>query len=589
MDRDASYLRAEEEEFDRLFTVLMLGNSYQHQNQPTTCSNTLPLEYHTHSDSIYPSAFNNSQYSTSGTQLCQRADSFPAYQADYFQISDCDLCEGGVAGNLDRIQFPDYYCDGNVYSGHSKWSSDHEDLELFKIPLRITEDLDNLRFDHSTDSGDLSTHCCQEDGGYFVDDQDLDGLLSKEQNTNYISTQDLTEDRRLYVKRSKSLDFLDNSHCVKDYSGNIYKSVTMDHMGLGDTIRMNTIKLANFRRSRDWASQEGNNNTEKSDIPPLLGVSSPRGDRNPPSGDSFHSHQRYVGIKGVTTTSSTDDNLGSRVPAAGWNRDKKPAKETGLVDNLLGFMRRTPKRDSKTKLKRYSWSPGFTSTSNNYLPVPNVLTNQTNQSTAHVKQTTRPMNLTAITPQLPLPDISVISEIPVAMNSRLSSGDGFIFTQDVRSSRKPSGNDNPAYNKVPSKRHSCSSEIMRAARSDTLERLKKDSLRYGLKNKLWESGDKLLLDLLDDLDDISAAGPDARRRKKARDLFADWLFSDGTPTTPQASEIAKHKRHNRYYFNDFLLQQGMLPIESSCVGAQHVSSGLELPLPPLENFSCEVS
>ena len=616
MDCDASFLRAEEEEFDRLFTVLMVGTTYQHQNQPEIYSNRTRhsdrlLSQTQHRDPLsaldYSRSYRVPDTYTSDLQDQQDRHQYPDCHLRYQPLTDCGIPEGcGVAGDLDTIQFPDYYSSDKVInsSGCSRFSSDDsddvtsEDLELFKIPLHITEDLDYLKFDHSTDSEDLSGHCCQEDGGCFVDDLDLDGILSREDDTVYYSTQDLTYRRDSFSKkRSKSFDLAEiNSYCDSEYSDNcgISKSVTMDHIGLGDTIRMNTIKLANFRKAREWTSTEGNNNGNKSssdEVPKAEVVPSnatPNAVEPPDSGVS--AHQRYLGIRGVTTTASTTEGSvdpGLRVPTAGWNRDKKPVKEPGIVDNLLGFMRRTPKRDSKTKLKRYSWSPGFTSNSFSPGPVPDSSPNQNKVSTK-TKQSTRPTNLAAVTPRPPLPNISVISEVPGAMNSRLSSGDGFIFTQDVRSSRRPTGSDNPAGDKVPSKRHSCSSEIMRAARSGTLERLKKDSLRYGLKNKLWESGDKLLLDLLDDLDDISAAGPDARRRRKARDLFADWLFSDGassTPTTPQSSSVAEQRRNSRDAFNEFLLQQGM----RSNLADTDEASGIELPMHPLENLSSEVS
>lgn len=44
------------------------------------------------------------------------------------------------------------------------------------------------------------------------------------------------------------------------------------------------------------------------------------------------------------------------------------------------------------------------------------------------------------------------------------------------------------------------------------------------RSKLFGSDDKLFLDLLDDLDNIAGNTHSARRRRKARDLFADWLF-----------------------------------------------------------------
>ncbi len=40
----------------------------------------------------------------------------------------------------------------------------------------------------------------------------------------------------------------------------------------------------------------------------------------------------------------------------------------------------------------------------------------------------------------------------------------------------------------------------------------------------YDTSDKLFLDLLDDLDSISGNTPSAKRRKKARDMFSEWLF-----------------------------------------------------------------
>lgn len=67
-----------------------------------------------------------------------------------------------------------------------------------------------------------------------------------------------------------------------------------------------------------------------------------------------------------------------------------------------------------------------------------------------------------------------------------------------------------------------------------------------LKTSIWEGNDKLFADLLDDLDNISKLDTEsARKRKKARDMFSDWLFSQDAqspentfrvPTTPQQQD-----------------------------------------------------
>ncbi len=52
-----------------------------------------------------------------------------------------------------------------------------------------------------------------------------------------------------------------------------------------------------------------------------------------------------------------------------------------------------------------------------------------------------------------------------------------------------------------------------------------EDLSFIASGQQYDTGDKLFLDLLDDLDNISGNTPSARRRKRARDLFSDWLFS----------------------------------------------------------------
>ena len=52
-----------------------------------------------------------------------------------------------------------------------------------------------------------------------------------------------------------------------------------------------------------------------------------------------------------------------------------------------------------------------------------------------------------------------------------------------------------------------------------------EDLSFIASGQQFDTGDKLFLDLLDDLDNISGNTPSARRRKRARDLFSDWLFS----------------------------------------------------------------
>ncbi len=67
-------------------------------------------------------------------------------------------------------------------------------------------------------------------------------------------------------------------------------------------------------------------------------------------------------------------------------------------------------------------------------------------------------------------------------------------------------------------------------RSNVVADLEADiqDLSFIADGKTYDTGDKLFLDLLDDLDAISGNTPSARRRKRARDLFSEWLFSQET-------------------------------------------------------------
>lgn len=60
---------------------------------------------------------------------------------------------------------------------------------------------------------------------------------------------------------------------------------------------------------------------------------------------------------------------------------------------------------------------------------------------------------------------------------------------------------------------------------DARSKLYQSSIKK-LKNSMWDANEKLFSDLLDDLDNISMSDTEsAKKRKKARDLFSDWLFS----------------------------------------------------------------
>jgi hypothetical protein len=51
-------------------------------------------------------------------------------------------------------------------------------------------------------------------------------------------------------------------------------------------------------------------------------------------------------------------------------------------------------------------------------------------------------------------------------------------------------------------------------------------VRHPALNTLWDENDKLFSQLLDDLDNITGDTASVRRRKKAREMFSNWLFSE---------------------------------------------------------------
>ena len=71
------------------------------------------------------------------------------------------------------------------------------------------------------------------------------------------------------------------------------------------------------------------------------------------------------------------------------------------------------------------------------------------------------------------------------------------------------------------------------------------------------TGDKLFLDLLDDLDRISGNTPSSRRRKKARDLFAEWLFSQNPSVSSPSSNDIERKKLNRKSFHEYASHVGV--------------------------------
>ena len=60
-----------------------------------------------------------------------------------------------------------------------------------------------------------------------------------------------------------------------------------------------------------------------------------------------------------------------------------------------------------------------------------------------------------------------------------------------------------------------------------------------------DSSDKLFSDLLDDVDAISGNTPSVRRRRRARDIFSDWLFSDTN------AEGKQNRRKSQQSFEEY--------------------------------------
>jgi len=56
---------------------------------------------------------------------------------------------------------------------------------------------------------------------------------------------------------------------------------------------------------------------------------------------------------------------------------------------------------------------------------------------------------------------------------------------------------------------------------------------------LWDENDRLFFQLLDDLDNLTGDTASARRRKKAREMFSNWLFSED-PRSPD-HPVKKYK------------------------------------------------
>ena len=74
-----------------------------------------------------------------------------------------------------------------------------------------------------------------------------------------------------------------------------------------------------------------------------------------------------------------------------------------------------------------------------------------------------------------------------------------------------------------------------------------EDLSFIATEQQYDTGDKLFLDLLDDLDNISGNTPSARRRKRARDLFSDWLFN-------QESIDEESPQKNKDSFSEYIEQ-----------------------------------
>lgn len=73
--------------------------------------------------------------------------------------------------------------------------------------------------------------------------------------------------------------------------------------------------------------------------------------------------------------------------------------------------------------------------------------------------------------------------------------------------------------------------------------------------RLFDTGDKLFFDLLDDLDNLTGDTPSVRRRQRARDIFSDWLFNEQAKSGSTSSlddPQGQGQPRNRKSFHEYL-------------------------------------
>lgn len=90
-------------------------------------------------------------------------------------------------------------------------------------------------------------------------------------------------------------------------------------------------------------------------------------------------------------------------------------------------------------------------------------------------------------------------------------------------------------------------------------------------SNIWDGNKKLFVQLLDDMDNIGGVDGltdgSARRRKKARELFTDWLFrskKSDKPETPQSPQLRQTRNNNMHRFSgDFTNYNVQIPVAES--------------------------
>ena len=91
-------------------------------------------------------------------------------------------------------------------------------------------------------------------------------------------------------------------------------------------------------------------------------------------------------------------------------------------------------------------------------------------------------------------------------------------------------------------------------------------------SNIWDGNKKLFVQLLDDMDNIGGvdglSDGSARRRKKARELFTDWLFRSKKPESPltqgpQLRHVHNNSLHSHRFSGDFTNYDVQIPVAES--------------------------